>query len=536
MGANNLTTQANFARDLAVNYANEHDFDCSRVAADASCIRRCFRRTPNSNLQSRTHSNGGRSSRCELSLPRGMDRIHHMGARYPSSVLVLLLSLTLFFPLASAANVDDFSFETAIFSGPTNLNGKLKATFLESTEGVGGATLNGQALIETEFRQSNFTVPGATGQSYTGLERDQTTFNLGQLTIDSFGELMLYDLKGQTIFQSNQGEMKQGVGTLQWPQGLHPQRASPSISIDSVPAAKLQSPGATVIIGNFSISLWNAEIETEQKSYWAGDRVQPFTTGPDLSNQGIGENRQQVLHIHIQNGELRLPATPGTLTTYWSEVSLEGTGQIQFQDAFALTGVSLGRIEASNGWSLDLQQENSLVARDFEANNVLVNGAIIQDSPRTWVWWRLSLLIIVPIALAARRSPSLQVRRMESNLNNSHYEKVAGKPIKKLLTGKHASRASLYRTTSLLALGLYQEAALFLESLKHESRPDPATYHFLYAHALASQNDKINAAKHLLKCLMLAPEYAAEAEAIPVLRGLLGSIGLARSLYSESYS
>lgn len=462
-----------------------------------------------------------------------MGRVHQGPGWHHVPVAVAILFLLV--PMASAASIEDFSFSQASIEGPFSSAGSMEATFIEATNGFGGLKLSGLAMVEIEYLQSNITVPGATGQSYTDVESQDVEFLGAALELSDFAELMLYDLLGDHQGSFLSGGLNSGGGTIQWPQSLHRERAPPVVQTDSL--VSMSSPGGSFTIeGNFSFSLWNGQITQGDNEFWAGDRVQPFENGIDLTSAGIGENRQQILHVHVTEGVLEVPQIPFTHTSYWSKTALSGTGGIVLQEAVTLTGALLGEVQATDDWSLVVDQENGLTGRNFEGESVEVNGVTVQQSQTNPVWWLLTILLLVPIALLVRNTPGAQVQQLERLLNKSQYEKIAAKPLHRILKTKHASRASLYRTTSLLALGLHQEAELFLESLPRAARPDPATYHFLYAHAVASQKRRMDAAKHLLKCLKMAPEYAKEAEAIDVLRPILGSISIARDINHDSYS
>jgi predicted Zn-dependent protease len=136
--------------------------------------------------------------------------------------------------------------------------------------------------------------------------------------------------------------------------------------------------------------------------------------------------------------------------------------------------------------------------------------------------WLTAIPLLLLAVYVARPPNNKIVQRMERELNRSRYELVAGHRTKRLLKSKHAGRASLYRATALLALGAYQEAGLFLQSLTMQARPDAATYHLLNAHALSGIGSKDAAARELAACIALVPSYGAEASQIPLLAPLVG--------------
>jgi tetratricopeptide (TPR) repeat protein len=98
----------------------------------------------------------------------------------------------------------------------------------------------------------------------------------------------------------------------------------------------------------------------------------------------------------------------------------------------------------------------------------------------------------------------------------------AGPALQSRHTGR---RAALFKATSLLALGEFKEARFFLADLAPQQRPDPATYHFLSAHAAGGLGQHDVAARELQACLELEPSYRQDAEALDTLKEALRAVG-----------
>lgn len=525
MGANKLTTRPNFGRDSVGNHANKHDSPSSPATSDAS--------NSNSRSPGNFDGNGGcadsmrHRERKHKRLRSTAPRLHRrLGLLHPRSGYYLV-ALLLIVPLSSALAIPSVSFTEA------TIEGQFSATGLPlGLQSKGGHDelyfhLTGQYEVEVEY--SNFIINfGVSLDSDSGTEPSITDSGDAALFVQPRGDFLLKFNQGTGSLVGNAGVINRENGNQEWDKSFDQARQPLRVETQKTIQQGIRQSGEIFAEGNFQFSIWNGDLTTHDNHFWAGPEA-----GSDPLE--IGQGRSQIIHVTVNNGTLQGNLPGNQVETFWKTSTLTGKDSIALSGARDLQGTFLGTVKVTENWELNLEGGEALTASQIKADEATIAGATVQ-APRNHALWWLSLLGLVPIGILLRYAPNAQVKRMERNLNRSRYEKVAGKPIRKLLAGKFAGRASLYRATSLLALGLYQEAALFLESLKHESRPDPATYHFLYAHALASQGQKIDAGRHLLKCLKLVPDYAAEAEAIPVLCDLLGSIGIARSLSGESYS
>lgn len=467
-------------------------------------------------------------------MQRNVDLLPHLGHRRATSATIALALLLI--PLSSAQGVDDFSFSRGDAPELLGISSVLTGVHVRNAPATSGIVVAGNISVFEEFQETQlaagpFAAPGDSGTNSQPFES-----NNAEVSLEDFSYLMIDFIEGFSEFNLGKSSIRLGQGLDGW--GFNPDANSEPPSIDLSEQLQIQGQNefSLQIQGSFSFSLWNAELTSESESYWAGTRILPITDGaPSLAQAGVGKSREQVLHVAVEDGFLDIPFIRAPVELVAESLQASGQQGIRFEDAFTLAGASLGEVEAPAAWNSILEGGASLSAKDFEANELTVSGQIAKSQSYAWLWWTVSILGAIGLGLLYRQTSYSHIRRMESELNRGDYVKVAKHRMTGLLKSRHGGKASLYRSTSLLAMGLFQEATLFLAALEPRSRPDPATYHFLQAHALAGVGSKHEAARHLLECLNIAPSYAREAEAIPMMQELMGRIGVARSMMDDQY-
>lgn len=316
------------------------------------------------------------------------------------------------------------------------------------------------------------------------------------------------------------------------PPDLYPSRwpASEEISQKAAQAKLEGSEGTVHVEGTFRFILGDASFAIDGTNHWAGTRWDPAlqSGNPLVDRNGPAEER--VVEVFVENGRLDIAlAEPSVANILMPEVSIQSSGPASFSNprdpaTNELLGSTL-RFEAE--WSMDIaRQGDALLLHNIQGEHAFLDSKAISFGPepeRLSPWWALAALPLVAGFLAARPPHRVVVGRMERALAAADYSHVARMRSRRVLRGDQAPQASLYRATALLALGIFQEASLFLAGLDAKQRPDAATFHFLSAHAAAGLGSSDAAREHLQTCLALAPEYAEEASAIPALAELLSA-------------
>ncbi|MGB1697600.1 MAG: hypothetical protein ACPHK8_04305 [Thermoplasmatota archaeon] len=332
---------------------------------------------------------------------------------------------------------------------------------------------------------------------------------LAHLELDSRGDAWILHADTFTA-RSPEGEWSAENGARSWELRYHAAAPQQTIDLGNLVGYGTDALQDFSVHGNFSIVLSSGTFRVNGEEFWAGQRNHEVVAGTPAGTQ-----EAQVLHIFV-TGSLSLQSGSPAVDAFVSQTSVSGLGPLIFSDVAEAGGAGLGTLESQGAWGVELLRSQSLQATNFEADNVSINGVAVATGMSPW-WW----LTLTPLLLLARPPAKLSIKRLERNLERGAYRKVGSMSVRRLLRTKYASRASLYRTTALLAMGLFQEASLFLASISSKERPDPATYEFLLAHALAGIGSEAAAEKHLARCIELAPSYALEAAHIPMLQRLL---------------
>jgi hypothetical protein len=180
----------------------------------------------------------------------------------------------------------------------------------------------------------------------------------------------------------------------------------------------------------------------------------------------------------------------------------------------------------------------------LEADNVLLDGRSVMlakgdgvDAGIALAAGAAGVVVVAGAGFAYRRgSVSVRLVALEARLAARDYGWVVAHSRRALKSVKTAPRAALYKATSLLALGQFKEARLFLSGLAPEKRPDAATFHFLTAHAASGLDQARVAAREMRRCLEIEPAYLAEARQIPLLRPIVTGAVTRRARPDGGYS
>lgn len=504
------TTQPNPHSMSVRNHANQHDSPSGVAASDAS----------NSNEPRRRASRnftlfncGGRGKRTRLLQPRMHRRLGILHPRHGWNIFAVLI---VFLAPFSSASLPDIQFGDARILGGSTSSGEFAGIYLDFPANDLTFSVSGQHSISTEYREEGVSIGLTAVVTDQGHEAPISFDGISKVSVFESGEIFLGAKTANAGLESNNADVIHHRSTKTWDRTLAEEPTNPAIPSKNSINLLASEAGEFHISGDFTFSLWNSELETTQGTHWAGQRANEFVSGAP-----IGAIRSQLLHVTITNGTLTGNFAGTNVETYWKSAALEGEGELLIQSATNLAGVNIGEIRLEDDWSLNVQGGEQLTATGLQASGGNVAGTTIQPDTTSWLWWLLAAPFVILAALIIRPPPRVIVRRMERDLEAGRYLQVAGYRLTRILRSKYANRASLYRATSLLAMEQYQEAGLFLKSINPEARPDPATYHLLYANALAGIGSKEEAAKELAACITLVPSYAKEAALIPLLKPLL---------------
>jgi hypothetical protein len=290
-------------------------------------------------------------------------------------------------------------------------------------------------------------------------------------------------------------------------------------------ATQTAGDGSIQLTGDIELLVFNTELKIDGTTYWSGQREQPAA---DQEGTPATGSRIQVLHVWLTDATLEIPSNDlDQLDASVRSASLQGKGIASIMNPnHASDFTALGdRLNLDGVWSLDVSRANDqLRFSNLASDAAALDGQSYALEPSAGLngwWW---LLLILPIAITAimyRPPPAVLVYRMEKQLRAKDYARVAGTTVGRLLRSRFSSKASLYRSTALLAIREFQEASLFLASLSRRQRPDPATYHFLCAHAAAGIGSTQSAKNHIRDCLDIAPSYYNEVMATPSLKQVM---------------
>lgn len=504
-----LTTGSNLRSEGVWNYANKHDSTCSPAAGDASNRDR----NPGSRRNVALRSSGHWRTRLCESTPRVRRRLgdFHPRPRYD----LALIAVVLLIPFSTAIGIGNISFTRANAEGIVTGAGELSAIDVDMPGQDLVLRISGTYSIEVEYVDRPVSLIAFSVEGDSGIEPPVKELGLGEMTMLGSGELFIDFDGAETSIQLGNPSFDQNPANRVWDrQYAGTQQIKEYATKDLL---GLSSTQFTTIDaqGNFSFSLWDGALQINGEEYWAGERTDAYGD----NELGVGSERAQILHVAVENGLLTGTLPSKNAHTYWNHVALQSPSTITIEDAIGFNAKNAMVLES---WSMNLASGEVLLASEVRATSGTINGAMIQEPPTNWYWWLLAIPLVVVAAYFVRPPSAAIVRRMEKELKSNHYILVAAHNITRPLKSKHAGRASLYRATALLAIQQYTEAGLFLKSIEARARPDPATYHLLYANALAGIGSKDEATRELATCISLVPEYAQEASKIPLLAPLLG--------------
>lgn len=445
------------------------------------------------------------------------------------AALLLLIPL----PLVSAQTMDALGVDAIDTHGATALHGGLTALRSYSQAGADGPWTVSASQVQVKGHYYDYAaqaplvdIGGTPGESETETIEDPRS-----ILVSLHGSSDFWVRAGTTTvsFQDiRDSRIAATQDPFEFPDRLGGRAPWPSMDIsESVSITPDTLEGSVHLNGDIELLLWNTDLEVDGETYWSGQGTEPVVDEEGTPDT-VGTSRRQVLQVWLTDAAIDVPlADLSEVEVALSSGSLSGTDAVEMSNPRRLVddgllGESL-RIEGD--WGLDIgRMDDSVVVQGLEGDSARLDGRSYALDPSAGLspwWWLLLLVPSAALYLAMRPPAPVLLDRLERRLDQRDYEGVAATSIKRLLRTKKSAKASLYRSTALLAMGAFQEASLFLASLARDQRPDPATYHFLAAHAAAGLGNKDTAKEHLRDCFALAPSYRQEALCIPILQNVL---------------
>lgn len=449
-------------------------------------------------------------------------------------------------PLELPAELTASSLDT---SGTIRFTGQMSGLTLEGQGPMGapilfeGASAGGQAQV---FYQELLQAPGGA----TGVETDSGTAQEpvppGGIGIRSRTGVVAAHLYNTASFTANGTTTQQGPlrialpasDTIEFPDYLG--QDEPIGQLDVRQTIALQGfLGRAAIHGDLDALLWGANLTHSEGTTWSGSSASPAAETGSPLDDSFEQERRQAVRAGLRGLDATLAPPPKMDATWFADaLTLHIAGEVQI----ASPVISANSQDAARilGDALLLQGESTLILQRsdlgigiqivsaesafLDGEEVMIQGVTVSPGATVSPWlWIPPVLVVLGVAslVFARSSPTARLRALEKHLEDQEYTWVATHAAPALRSRRTARRAALYKATSLLALKQFQEARLFLADLPHGKRPDPATHHFLTAHAAAGIGQTEVARRELAESLAIEPSYQADAEAIPELRRIL---------------
>lgn len=234
-------------------------------------------------------------------------------------------------------------------------------------------SVSGQSVVETEFIRGETKVAQIAIGGSAGTEADQLILLNHTLNLKQSGDMLILGKAAEVKIEFFDGTIVPGLDVETWPWKLDSSFASPSIDESKFVRLETERIATLSILGSFSISFWEGSLVANNKEFWAGERNEL-----DAQGQGLGRSDSQITHIQIENGSVSSNFLETQSSVYWGLASVSGDNPVQFADAKDRSGKLIGDINTRGTWSFDVTNGDGLEISNIEAEEIVVNGAIIQ--------------------------------------------------------------------------------------------------------------------------------------------------------------
>lgn len=466
---------------------------------------------------------------------------------------------------AAALGKASIRFSTIEMDGAQMLDAEAASGLrLRSVAGLAGATLagGGEHLLLTT---TNYTAPSAVVAGQPDYDGGNDTFRSFLLhAADAAAtdlDVLVTPLPGQPAprlsIEAATSTM-QGSQTPRLTETAYVKNTRPVHSSGVASGLEwLSSAGSSVRFeGSFRVSVWSWNLTVADAAHardvTTGSWRSAIAAAPMLGTSVVYEERAQVAQLEVRDGWLWLGELFGAeLAAYAPRMDVAGSGTAQVAGAQLAEGDRSGLALAGSEVRLEGQYVLDAARASGDPHIVVeslvgtlgvdgmpvdlggsgsLRGATVQRDPLPSQAWAIpvALLAVVGFAVVVK-GPALTGRfnRIQHRFERRDYAGVLARIDGFTRRRRYARRASFIKAVSLLSIGDYREASLFLNSLGPGDSPDAATKAFLQACAAAGLGQDSTAIERLSSCFKEDPSYIEEARTVPVLKGYLPYFSLA---------
>lgn len=454
-------------------------------------------------------------------------------AAVPLAVLPLSLFLL---PAATAAMPALFAME-AETTGSGTIEAVLQGAWLEDSlwdvsELITASSLDGEMTLHQRIYDLYAAQVGVTPVNNT-----DSTMNLDDATIDQFRlgpEVRILVIGREATLRMTPDRTALTPNLLDF---TFPRRASPGDPWRIPSAQTLQitaGNGSYAVTGNFELVVWDATFSIHNATTNRTIQTGTWDEAPSGLPSGgpVSRHIQREAVLRIQNGTLLLPGH-SAFQVYVDQVLLElqsgelrakapsGVNPVDGQTIAA--GTKLLALHAPLSTHLMGADENIGLAFLQPPREANVDGSIVVP-PGSSNWWAWSLLAVVavPVILAgaARVRRNHQARRLDALMRNRDL-RAAGHLAQAIRRHHPRDQEALVAETIALVHGHGYSAARQLLTDAEWSEPLRPMRDYLRACVEVGLGHRKQAIGFLAACLRAAPELQAEAQANPLLHGLI---------------
>lgn len=461
--------------------------------------------------------------------------------------------MLLLLPGGAAQPGGDLVVGSARFAGEQQWSGELLGLRLRSVDAPGRATL----AISAPFLHLDTFNSTAPAVAYVALRAQDggVSRDYGPATVASDPpkpglDVLVVPVAGAarptlTAASSSLATAKSADDVLQEPPYARGNRPLLSSDIGSAVEATAASHRVRVE-GTFAVSVFAMNLTVGDDPVATGSMRSRLHPDAGTGAEVAAETVDQVAQILVRDGWLELESDEPALA-YVDDLLVRGDGLAELagvtgplSDGKAAAGSRLvvdGLFELRQAWTggrlytrfesvqgdvtLDGQPARPLVgaAGDARPGNVAVDPAADGALPLGLAG---SLVALMAAAVVVHGPvQSFRFRSLQRRFERRDYLAVLARIDAFTRRRRFRRSANLLKAISLLSLGEFREASLFLGTLRPADGPDPATQAFLRACAAAGQGQDADALAHLGDCFRLDPTFREEARTVPALRGLL---------------